>query len=276
MALLTTSYSRGPFFGGTGNRTGSAGSSAGCDGPVCHAANGGPASLNIALLRNGVPVSRYIPGQSYRIRLTLPVASATRRRNFGFQASAVKAADGVTQAGNITDGGRADITVHQDALVQLVEHNTYLRGALLNDGNFLDTVSFGWQSPLAGFGSVRIYAIINAVDSNRGPGGDQPRPGFQDFAEDTNGVGTGTASGTVTPSIYPNPVSSGVIQLRGLNASQAINLAVVDMKGSVIARRSGFAGTDGSFTMTESTLAPGQYVLVIAQGRMRSLPFQVK
>ncbi len=278
MTLLTTSYSRGPFFGGTGNRTGSAGSRAGCDGPICHASNGGSSSLSISLLQNGVPVSSYIPGAFYQIRLTLPV-SVPYLRNFGFQASVVKAADGVTQAGFLTTGGRSDISVYQDVLVQLVEHNRYIAGtAIPPGGTFLDTVSFGWQAPAAGFGSVRVYAVVNAVDSSGSPSGDQPRAGFQDFREQ-NANGVAGAPALKPPLLVPNTLSTATeaLELRGLTPGERLNLAIVDMQGRVIQQKNDLQATDGSIHLRIAPLPAGRFLLVTArQSQLRALPFQVK
>jgi hypothetical protein len=277
MALLMTSYSSGPFYGGAGNRTGSAGSTAGCDGIVCHAANGGSASMNIALLQNGVPVTGYLPGSSYRIRLTLPVI-ATNRRNFGFQASIVKASDGVAQAGFLTDGGRSDLSVHQDVLVQLVEHNKYLPASPVGSG-YVDTVSFGWQAPSAGFGTVRVYAVINSVDSNRSPVGDQPRAGTQDFTEIPTNVAVGNTPSQRALMLLPNPIntSTEALELRGLIPGQPLNLAIIDMQGRIVQRKSEQMAANGMLYLHIAPLPPGRFVLLVAQqGGMRSLPFEVK
>lgn len=277
MALLTTSYSSGPYFGGNGNRTGSAGTNAGCDGPFCHGANGGSSSLSIALLLNGVPVTGYNPGQFYRIRLTLPVTNPLHR-NFGFQASIVRASDGVTQAGILLAGSRTDLSVYQDVLVQLVEHNRYLRSTQV-PGGYLDTVSFVWQAPQAGAGAVRVFAVINAVDSNRNSSGDQPRAGFQDFREivPAGGVGVSAPSNTAVFSISPNPVSGGMVQLRGLQPGIPAVISVLDLRGAVVLHYSAIPGPTGALRLDTRKLQSGTFAIRASQGDLnRSGVFEVK
>jgi hypothetical protein len=276
MTLLTTSYSSGPFFGGTGNRTGSAGSNAGCEGPICHAAAGTTTSLSITLLRNGTSVTSYIPGQQYRVRLALPV-SGTQLRNFGFQASIVRAANGVTQAGFLTDGGRSDLSVHQDVLVQLVEHNRYLPGTRTGS-SYNDTISFGWQAPAAGFGSVRVYAALAAVDSNGTAFGDQTRVAFQDFREELNTSGTGSISPENQLRLAPNPVpAGGTARLSGLRPGVPTVSAIVDMRGTMLLRNALAPAADGTAIVPVQSLRAGQYVLVVVQEqRIRSLPILIK
>ncbi|MBS1616691.1 MAG: T9SS type A sorting domain-containing protein [Bacteroidetes bacterium] len=169
--LLLSSYSEGPFNYGAGNRTGSAGSGVGCSASsTCHSTTNLNAQLHIQLfdsLNNSV--INYRPGSTYRVLLR-EIAPGNTRSHFGFQASIVKAADGSTQAGNLSIGSTPNIAVY-NAPPQLVEHTQALAGAAAG-ANYMDTVSFQWTAPAAGFGKVRIYAVLNAVNFDGTSSGD--------------------------------------------------------------------------------------------------------
>ncbi len=201
--LVCSSYSEGPFYYGAGNRTGTAGSAVGCSSnSTCHSATNLSSVLNIQLVDSlGNSVTNYIPGHSYRIQLHV-IAPGTTRTHFGFQASIVKASDGSTQAGTLSVGGTANIAVY-NAPPQLVEHTQPLSGVAAG-GNYLDTVSFKWTAPASGFGNVRVFAVLNAVNFNGTSTGDAWLSATADYAPQIpNNV---TSVPVPVWGIMPNPV----------------------------------------------------------------------
>jgi hypothetical protein len=262
--LIFSSYGNGPYAGGAGNRTGSAGSTADCTGSNCHSANSSTTIASIALFDNGAPVTTYTPGKTYTVRVSASVIGTSRPR-FGFQASCVKAADGSTQAGTFSAGATYGIAV-RSSTPRLVEHTTPLAGSLFS-GNYIDTVSFSWTAPATGFGKVRFYAVVNAVNFNGTSSGDAPNATTTEY--DPAPVGVSNVNEQLA-GIYPNPVSNTLhLRLKG----QALSAIVTDLNGKLFSLPAP-ATTAGEISLDVSRLSAGYYHLsVLVDGKAYSAPF---
>jgi hypothetical protein len=256
--LLLTSYSEGPFFYGAGNRTGSAGSPVGCSEPNgCHASASINAVLSIRLFDSlNAPVSRYRPGSTYRVLLSELVPGNTRPR-FGFQASVVKASDGSTQAGTLSPGVTPDIAVY-NAPPQLIEHTSALAGTP-SGADILDTVSFLWTAPGAGFGKVRFYAVLNAVNYNGDSTGDRWRAATAEFDPEPLSVAAQGSAGRWQ--VFPNP-TRGMLRVEGVKPLARIE--VLDALGRGVAHSQADAAGRAVFDM--GRLPAGRYAVRTSAG----------
>jgi hypothetical protein len=256
--LLLSSYSEGPFFYGAGNRTGAAGSPIGCsEAKGCHASASINAVLGIQLFDSlDMPVNRYQPGSTYRVFLSELVPGNTRPR-FGFQTSVVKASDGSTQAGTLNPGLTPDIAVY-NAPPQLIEHTSALAGTP-SGADILDTVSFLWTAPGAGFGRVRLYAVLNAVNYDGDSTGDRWRATTAEFDPVPSSVAGQSAAAPWR--LFPNP-AHGALRIEGVDRLARID--VLDASGRGVAHSE--ADAAGAAALNLNELPEGRYFLRSSAG----------
>ena len=128
----------------------------------CHGGGIYNPTVDIVVLNSANnPVTHYVPGVNYTVRLA--IIAATGSPKFGFQLMSVKSSDNsnlntwgstfpLNVKNTLTGGGR-----------NYIEHN-----ARLNNG----VIDIPWTAPSAGIGAVHFYGIGNAVDGTGGTGGD--------------------------------------------------------------------------------------------------------
>ena len=270
-ALALSSYSAGPYAGGAGNHTGSAGSTAGCStGGSCHAANTANTTLNISILSGTTVVSKYTPGTVYTVQLLGGNVSAHLPR-FGFQASCVKAAATSVQAGTFATGGTANIAVRAST-PQLIEHTSAIAALTSSGNNNAYSVSFQWTAPAAGTGTVRFFAALNAVNFNGGEGGDQPNVTTFDLPE--NATGITTVGKDAALNIYPNPAANTVhIRMNGAVAG-SYYAAIHNLAGQAIWSEMITPDNNREAAVNVSAFAPGMYYFsVVKDGVLQTIPF---
>ena len=220
-AVLYTVLSSNSYGPGTASgmeRTGVTGMS-GCAG-ACHTSpTGGSISDTIILLHAGAPVTYYIPGQSYTVRITSVNTStaALILPRFGFQLTAVKMGT-FTNAGAFT-APVGTHTVTPVAGVLVVEHSdgfnpTTGTGAV----GSIYTVDIPWTAPAAGTGTVSFRNAVNVVNYDSTSGGDVFNNALKNITEGSLATSSvNTAQGHLN--IYPNPVN----RLVNLNLESPVN-----------------------------------------------------
>jgi hypothetical protein len=117
------------------------------------------------LLSGGVPVTAYVGGSTYTVRVKGTQSSSSfTLPNFGFQLAAVKTSTSLN-AGTLTaiTGTHAAFV----STVRLIEHNASMP-ATTGTGGIGSTyvVDIPWSAPIAGTGSVTLFGVINAVNGN--------------------------------------------------------------------------------------------------------------
>ena len=174
--ITLSSYYFGPAYAGLGDRTGATGI-ASCGGGGCHASSAvSSTTVTVQLLSSGTPVTSYIPGNVYTLKISATNTSSSSLPNFGFQMSVVKSSG--AGSGSATYAGTmgtapAGTHVYTGSSAQIFEHYN----AALGDGSIVATTGTGgtgttyvetisWTAPTAGTGSVVIYGILNAVNHN--------------------------------------------------------------------------------------------------------------
>jgi hypothetical protein len=269
-ALLFSSYSGGPFNGGAGNRTGSAGSVASCSSTStgCHATSSANTLCSLVVqTQTGGAVTAYTPGVTYKV-LVGGGTLGTGFPKYGFQVSAVKQSNTNTQAGTFA-ATTSNVSVHSfsgpgPAPIQLVEHNTPHVGTATGPG-MLYTSSFDWTAPAAGTGGVRFYGMLNAVNDNDTSTGDQPSIGATlNLPEGSVGVAT-VKNEAVT--VYPNPVN-GSLNLKLDIAAKTCSVHILNFTGSVVAAME-VPVVNGELSVNTRQLKPGNYYVVAQHGNSK-------
>lgn len=255
--LIFSSYGSGPFAGGAGNHTGSASSPANCSfGSGCHPDNNSSVSVTVSLIDNGTPVTTYVPGKTYRV-LLLGGTTGTSRPRFGFQVSAAKASNGATQAGTLNTGGAGNMAV-RNSTPQLIEHTGPIAGTLAGSA-YVDSISFNWTAPTAGFGRVRFYAVLNTVNFTGTSAGDLANAGTSEFEPVSVGINTPQQ---YSLSIYPNPATD-ILHIKGSGETD-YNITIVDAIGKTVLGKQAKPGSGPEMTLDIHQLPPGTYFIAIS------------
>lgn len=259
IALTFSSYSNGPFQGGAGNRTGSAGTSASCSGGGCHDANSANTTAGIGLLTlsNG-PVSAYTPGVTYKVQVI--GGNTTGLPKFGFQVSCAKQSATSTKAGTFANATNIAVR-NATGSMPVVEHTAPLAGNVAG-GQAAYITSFNWTAPAKGTGTVRFYVTLNAVNGNGSVTGDQPATTTPLDVPEAPSSSIASVE-RLHLSVYPNPTTDE-LHLQ-LNGADDCLVHVFDISGKVASSQS-VTVTNGSASINTSRLRAGNYYVLLQQG----------
>jgi len=174
--VTLSSYYYGPAYGGLGNLTGATGGTNGCGGG-CHGSSASSSTtVTVQLLNGTTPVTSYVPGNTYTLKISATNTSSSSLPRFGFQMCVVNAlgagTGSATYAGTMS-AAPSGTHVYTGSGAQIFEHYN----ASFGDGSIVATTGTGgtgttyvetitWTAPSAGTGSVIIYGILNAVNHN--------------------------------------------------------------------------------------------------------------
>lgn len=259
-ALTLSSYDNGAYFGGAGNRTGSAGSTANCSTGGCHSTNTANTKPTVVVLSNGTPVTKYLPGVTYTIAVGGSNTSASLPK-FGFQLSAVKSSNTSQQAGSFSNVP-ANVAIRNAGGLQLVEHSAPL-GGTGSGTNWAYATSFSWTAPAAGTGQVTFFLTLNAVNGNNSTSGDQPN----NITATINEIPAGITEidGSIHVAAYPNPATDYVNLRMSDVAAGTYAVTVFDLNGKKIVTESvQVSGSNFETTLSARTWAAGLYHIQIA------------
>lgn len=271
--LLTVSSMQSGTHGTLGNRTGSNGGSDGCN--TCHGNNANTATIvNIELLSGGTVVTTYTPGVTYTVRLNAQNATNGRPK-FGFQLTAANT--GGTSVGTMSANGVQGVATR--AGNTLLEHTEPLAGTLSADNNYTYTRDFSWTAPAAGTGTVKFYAVLNAVNGNGNSddnGGDQWNKGQSASITEQQGSSLKEQNLLAALQVFPNPAGNELNVVLNTGDYGAYELDVMDLSGRTLLSKVHMHSASGQAIKSDiSTLASGNYLVKIKhQGKEASLKFQ--
>ena len=242
--LMLISNASGPASAGNGNRTGSPLSNGTCSN--CHSGGSFGTSITASVTDLlGSPVTVYIPGESYYVEYQ--VSSTSGAPKYGFQSIMLTSAN--------ANAGDFDSTLTTNTQI------TNLSGKKLPEQSAKSTTGFfkvRWVAPVVGTGTVTLYYIGNAVNSNTSTSGDlatssqsltlTEQPVFTLTLQQINAIscfGDSTASvmGTVINGVAPytyvvnggtpvGPIPLSSITVTNLGAG-TYNVQVTDANGAV-------------------------------------------
>lgn len=183
LALVLCSYRPGAAHDGQTNTTGSDGGTSACSGGGCH---GGSLSSALGTTLEfdsaGVPVTSYVPGGNYTVKITATNSTGLTLPKFGFQMVSITAASSGgsnnVQAGTWSSTLPATVrnttTAFSGLTIPVIEQSGYLTPASGTGANgtvYTETIS--WTAPAAGTGDVMFFGTIQAVNNNGNESGDK-------------------------------------------------------------------------------------------------------
>ena len=157
LCFLFISNSNGPGEVQGLDRTGSPLSPGPCQ--ACHSAGAFSPGIEVNVLEGDNPVSSYVPGESYTLRVKANHTGSPA--GYGFQAVALQADDD-SQAGNFSNPS-TDVQITTLNGRQYPEHNKRSNN---------DTFEVDWEAPVEGTGDVNFYSSIVVANGSGGNAGD--------------------------------------------------------------------------------------------------------
>lgn len=219
-------------------------SSPGDGGSTCTACHGGSALNMASLITTDIPVTGYVPGQTYNIT----ISGDDGRTRYGFQMASEMA--GGAKVGSFTP---------------TTETNLLSSGNITHDNTSIDfTGTVGswvvqWTAPSAGTGDVTFYSSFLAADGNGGTsgGGDQVFKGSTTVTEGIPSDINDHAQG-LRISTYPNPATDRLV----VNSNSIVASAkIVDMSGKIWKVETGLGGKSVQFNILN--LPTGYYTIIV-------------
>ena len=242
VAVITLSNSTGPALAGSGGRTGASFDSGTCS--SCHSGGSFGTGVTVQLLSAGSPVTEYIPGGSYTVKIRVTSTGVSSLGyHYGFQAVCVQS----STTNDINNWGTLPSGTHTATW----HSRTYVEQSATLSSLTTSFISVPWTAPVSGTGAVIFYAGGCVVNNDMATTLDKGATTSLTINENT----TGCVAPTVTAT--PNSVSCF-----GYNDG-SINISAVGGTGV-----SGYSWTGpGGYTSTVADitgLSAGTYTLVVA------------
>lgn len=255
-AFLFTNNSSGPANAQRTDRTGSPLSPGTCGRSGCHSGGNFSPSMTAELLKDGVAVTAYEPGEDYTLRISI-AASGTPTR-YGFQTVALMGTND-ENAGEFDSApiGFSKVTLSNRVYV---EHNSPRTN---------DFLEIKWEAPAAGSGDVRFYAAGIAANGNGSTSGDGTAALADPLTitEATTSSIFGVETLAAHINAFPNPVGDQLnlnleVQSSGRYLLSVLNLAGQELQREAIQLQ---AGTNIE-QLNVQDLAAGHYFIRLSDG----------
>lgn len=191
-----------------------------CAKSTCH--DDGTPIAQAGMITSDIPVTGYVPGQTYTITATV---SAANKVKFGFQVSPQN------NAGN-TLGTLVVTNANETHLVGAGKYITHKN--LSNTGAGSRSWAFDWVAPVAGTGTVNFYGSLMVCNNDSTNTGDQVYTSVLTAQEDISGVGINDITGERTViSVFSNP-GNGSFKLLLDNLKSNACIKIFDIGGNLI------------------------------------------
>jgi hypothetical protein len=185
----------------------------------CHSGTPVP-TMN--LITSNIPVTGYVPGQTYTISATVNDPAKVK---FGFQISPQDASGNYLGTMVITEPSATKLTGFK--------YITHTFGGTSAPGG-TRTWNFDWVAPAAGTGDVTFYGAFNYSNNNSSTSGDQIRTSTLTVSEDIS-TGLANSDDPYNTVLYPVPAAD-VLNIRlSLNDPEQLNIDLTDLSGKVVA-----------------------------------------
>jgi len=127
-------------------------------------------------------------------------------------------------------------------------------------------MSINWTAPATASGSIRFYAMLNAVNYDGTNSGDMPNQGILTVPAANAGVSNQQPASLL---VYPNPAVN-VLHMKLAKAGEKAIIKVWDMSGRLVLTRE----TDREAMIDVSSLRNGYYLILATEGEHQYLaPF---
>ena len=254
--LTLTSESGGPASYGN-NCTGAKASITSCSGGgTCHNSTATTTTVTIIVDSGNTPVTRYVPGMTYKV--IIGGVNTSLNPKYGFEFTAVSGT-GATQVKQGTYSSLPTFTIVDTVSgLDVVEHTRSLTAA--TPGAYTDT--FNWTAPTTGAGNITMYLTLNAVNGNSlADAGDASGNTSKVLTQEAP-AGVAEVANNLAFRAFPNPVSS-TLNLAFSNAQAGnYNVHVFDLAGKMIASQV-ITLSNGTAALNTAAWTTGVYNVVI-------------
>ncbi len=294
ISLVLCSYHSGPALSHgwdcTGAETGLQ-NPAGCSsGGGCHASAATAAiTIDIELDSAGIPVTKFVAGKSYTVKITGTNTGSTSLPGFGYQISCISGATAQVTPTNAGTWGTPPATSQFAA----PQSGNFVLNIIEQSNTTAPTTGTGttgttyqkiipWTAPATGMDTVSFWVALNAVNGDtRADAGDLWNVNHAMYiVEDTavvhpNGIATVSVNNGFT--VYPNPVNE-VLNLQFDNAqSDNYTISVYNVNGQMVASEKVNLNTASAATsINTSAWEPGVYIVSLQAGSTQQLVKVVK
>lgn len=167
-------------------------------------------------------VTKYEPGKTYTIRVTINAGSGTPA-GYGFQMIDIRKSNDANVKGFLATQ-TSDIQ-----LSTLSNGRVYAEHSARSSSK---TFNVKWKAPSPSVGTVVFYAVGNAVNGTGGSNGDNGTASVKvELSELTSGVND--LATQVTMSASPNPTTEGVVLSLSSKVSKNVKIRFTDISGRV-------------------------------------------
>ncbi len=208
---------------------------------VCHGGGNFNPDPVIELLDNGVPVTRYAPGQTYELQLTINASNFPS--GFGFQMV------GLDPANN--SGGSFGVAPTGTRTIQINGRSYFEHAQRLAQNQF----AIDWTAPASETGNISFYAVGNTVNSNGNTTGDIAATTSLTVMEDPD-VASASTYIEEQITVFPVPVESYLYVDLGTLQMKYNGLHILNVQGQVV-------NSSLESAIDLSNIASGSYVAVI-------------
>lgn len=213
----------------------------------CHA---GTASPQAGLISSNVPLSGYVPGETYQITVSITQNGISK---WGFQASPQNSNGVLLGTLTLTDPSRTRFIGTGN---KYVTHTTGGNSGATGSTSW----SFNWTAPSVGTGPVTFYTAAMAANGNNATSGDQVFFDNIVINEDfTISVNDQQAKSEI--SIYPNPAQGSELFINKLKGNES--LIIRDMQGRIVLN-TGFSAAGTTQAVNIDKLPKGAYILELS------------
>jgi len=235
-------------------KTGSPGDGSNCTG--CHS---GVATTSAGLITSNVPLTGYIPGNTYTITATIAVAGINK---FGFEISpqgATAAQKGTLVVTNITETKLLGTTA------KYITHKSTGTAGLGSK-----TWTFDWIAPAVGSGNAILYGAFVAANANGTNSGDQVFLSNLLIQENLSAGISEMVNNFDHWIIYPNPCKEQLIISSVLADHENYNLEILDVTGKQMKKITNETPYQNQH-IDMSDLPNGLYILIINSKKGRAV-----
>lgn len=272
MTYVTLSSSSSGAAGGSGqNRTGAKGGTlTSCGGAGCHGTGPGT-TVAITVDSAGVPVTKYSPGKTYKVKITGTNSSSFAK--FGFQfVSASGSGTSQVQAGTTSalPSGVMKHTLATAPGMDFVEHMGVMTAA--TPGTY--DIQFDWTAPTSSsLGDITMYCTLNAVD---GVGGATTT----DVSANVSKVmkmnmvpsSVATAAAAMEVKAFPSPTTNNMnLELNNAQAG-TYSVQVFSLGGKLVANETvTVTGANNTLSLNTGNWAAGTYMVSVESNGSRKV-----
>lgn len=266
LATIVLSSYQGGTHNALGNRTQSQGGSTGCFN--CHGNQNSATTVTLTLMDGSTEVTEYEPGKTYYIIMAGSNSNTTQGK-YGFQLTCANA--GGAAAGTFNTNGITGVAARANNT--FLEHSTPLTGNSIGSAGFeYGSQLLKWTAPAAGTGTVKFYAVLNAVNGNNSSdAGDQWNFGASANITERTTTAVKSINQLKGVTLFPNPSNGAVIVELGNTTPGKYTFQLTDMTGRVLQSSEALLGSGTNQHKADvSALGTGIYLMKVTNGQQET------